>query len=61
MKAPWAIVDTNVVVSRQALPEGFVDFVRTPAPAWENEENEKSVPTPFGGDRRSAGPASSQW
>ena len=30
------------------LPEGFVDFVRTPAPAWENEENEKSVPR-YGG------------
>ena len=25
------------------LPEGFVDFVRTPAPAWNNEEGEESI------------------
>ena len=33
---------------KRLLPEGFVDFVRTPAPAWANEEGEKSVPR-YGG------------
>ena len=33
---------------RRLLPEGFVDFVRTPAPAWANEEGSKSVPR-YGG------------
>lgn len=28
---------------KRLLPEGFVDFVRTPAPAWENEEGVESV------------------
>ena len=28
---------------QRLLPEGFVDFVRTPAPAWENEEGMPSV------------------
>ena len=28
---------------KRLLPEGFVDFVRTPAPAWENEEGQRSV------------------
>ena len=34
---------------RRLLPEGFVDFVRTPAPAWANEEGSKSVPRYGGG------------
>ena len=33
---------------KRILPEGFVDFVRTPAPAWANEEGVKSVPR-YGG------------
>lgn len=28
---------------KRLLPEGFVDFVRTPAPAWANEEGKPSV------------------
>ena len=28
---------------KRLLPEGFVDFVRTPAPAWANEEGVESV------------------
>ncbi len=33
---------------KRLLPEGFVDFVRTPAPAWANEEGQESVPR-YGG------------
>ena len=33
---------------KRLLPEGFVDFVRTPAPAWVNEEGKESVPR-YGG------------
>ena len=28
---------------KRLLPEGFVDFVRTPAPAWDNEEGKPST------------------
>ena len=34
--------------AKRLLPEGFVDFVRTPAPAWANVEGEESVPR-YGG------------
>ena len=30
-------------LGKQLLPKEFVDFVRTPAPAWENEEGQPSV------------------
>ena len=33
---------------KRLLPEGFVDLVRTPAPAWANAEGEESVPR-YGG------------
>ena len=33
---------------KQLLPQEFVEFVRTPAPAWSNEEGQESEPR-YGG------------